>query len=135
MTLKIGTTYEHYEKYQALAERLGVEALTRIVLLITTREELADVLKIPTDKGWALNAIPLHKWDRCHGYVIDLLRKAGGGVWSQSDTVCTLKHVAKYHVAGAEFVGVCTFCKQPYEKYDAPHGRGDAICMACMVVR
>jgi hypothetical protein len=132
MHMKIKTTYEHFEKYRVQAERLGVDALKSIVLIITNEWEIKKALEIPNDKGWALNAIPLHLWDRCHGHVVTLLRQKGGGVWSLSDTVCTLKHVAIYYIGGAEFEGACALCNQSFDKYEAPHGRGDAICQTCM---
>ena len=46
-----------------------------------------------------LNTIPLKMWDDKHGYVLYMLRHTQGigrFTWSLSESVCTLKCLAKY---------------------------------------
>lgn len=87
--------WEHYAKYEDVAQKLGVAALTRLVP--ASRKEIAQCLE--TD--WHLNNIPLTRWDALDGSVRGLAARAGHRSWSISQTVCVLKHVAKHHIAGA----------------------------------
>lgn len=96
--------WEHYVKYELYARRLGLTALERIV-----QQSIADAETIRyhleeygVKHGQSLNSIPLSSWDRCHELMLNLLRHAGGGFWSLSYTVCTLKHVALHYVAGLQ---------------------------------
>ena len=93
--------WEHYVKYELYARRLGLTPLEQIVQGITDAETIRYHLKEYGAKhGQSLNSIPLTSWDRRHEMLLNLLRHAGGGFWSLSYTVCTLKHVALYYVAG-----------------------------------
>jgi hypothetical protein len=82
---------EHVEKYEALAQALGIEALRE--LIPASPFEVLEAERI----GWALNAIPLHKWDAQQDAVIALARAAGMESWSLAMSVCVLKHVARFH--------------------------------------
>ena len=112
---------EHYNKYEGAARALGVAGLKQTVLCVASAEEIRRALT--ADKN--LNNIPLGKWDNMHESVRHSMRNCsraawlkhaytlfkGYGdpeilsgkmrVWSLSDTVCTLKHVARYYIAEA----------------------------------
>lgn len=132
----VPTTYEHFDKYRELANKLGIDALVSIVGRVASKEEIEESLA--HTNAYALNSIPLHKWDRQDAAVRELARHVKWGSpgqtfsWSLADTVCVLKHVAIYIVAGAHFEGACTLCGARFEKYEAEHKRGDAICKECM---
>lgn len=126
----VPTTYEHFEKYAALANKLGINVLMRTVGKVANKDEI--VRSLEHSNGYALNSIPLHEWDSCDYSVRRLAALAGVKAWSLADTVCVLKHVAKYIVAGAHFEGACTLCNKRFEKYEAAHKRGDAICKECI---
>ena len=126
----VPSTYEHFDKYRELANKLGINVLVCTVGTVAEKNEIEGSLA--STNAYALNSIPLHKWDACDYSVRRLAALAGIKSWSLADTVCTLKHVAIYIVAGAHFEGVCTLCHKRYEKYEAAHERGDAICERCM---
>ena len=102
---------EHYEKYETLAQKVGVDGLRAV--LPATPEKIQAALEAG-DKH--LNTIPLIRWDRaagCHQTLYD--RECGrfpltfyAGPWkhvkdkglSLAERVCLLKHVAIHHVAG-----------------------------------
>ena len=86
--------WEHYQKYEALAQRLGVHQLMRYVPF--SKNTLAKSFAI--DPYFNDNLTRLRYWDACHWLVVSLVRNSGGGVWSLSDSVCVLKHVARYHI-------------------------------------
>lgn len=100
---------EHFEKYDRLANALGVQALSDIVVsYIAPRSLILETLAIDA----YLNPIRLRKWDACDANVRTLVRKAGGskalgqtGGWSLGDSVCVLKHVARHYVARKYHVG------------------------------
>ena len=92
---------EHFDKYERLAQALGVPALTRIVPF----EAVAIHQALKTDS--AMNNLRLGYWDACDHAVRRLVARAGGstkigevGGWSLGNTVCVLKHVARHHIAG-----------------------------------
>lgn len=113
----------HDEKYEAIAQWLGVHALA--ILVPFTADEIRTALASGDEH---LNTLALSRWDRMHGAPVDtpthcrecghvlpvptatgvlaLVRHTRGHVpgtsgrlWSLSDSVCVLKHVARYHVA------------------------------------
>jgi len=91
----------HFDKYERLAQALGVDALRRSVPF--TIEQITDALSRDPN----MNNLRLQVWDSCDWMVRQLVRKAGGsqaigepGGWSLGNTVCVLKHVARHHVAG-----------------------------------
>jgi hypothetical protein len=122
--------HEHREKFESLAQWLGVESLKQLVPFPPSRIRAALAAG---DEH--LNTLPLVSWDGQHGLTPDErqhrichcckqslpVRFVTPGVWglvraairrdheagrtplvkawSLSDTVCVLKHVARYHVA------------------------------------
>lgn len=91
-TLKRERKKEHFDKYEAFAQKIGFDILAAMVP--ATRGSIVKALK--TDEH--LNNIPLNSWDGAHWAVKDYAKKAGiiGG-WPLSYTVCVLKHVARHH--------------------------------------
>ena len=115
----------HAGTFERYAQWLGVDDLKALVPF--SRERIVAALASGDEH---LNTLPLRQWDKLHGYggpskaighcpqcsqvlpapahggvwalIGAALRRDGGGsmAWSVSDTVCVLKHVAKYHVAG-----------------------------------
>lgn len=91
---------DHFKKYQALAENIGIQ---RLAVLVPQPEKIAECLK----KDEHLNNIPLHLWDKPHDVVKDLAKKYGLTTgWSIADTCCLLKHVARYYVAENQALAV-----------------------------
>ena len=93
---------EHFARYEAIAQEIGIDALWRLVPF--DRAEIDRALEAGDEH---LNSLRLGAWDACDGFLRPLgyrARKAlnGRAVWSLSDTVCTLKHVAKHHRGPAE---------------------------------
>lgn len=78
---------EHIQKYEALAQRLGLEELK--TLIPVSQDKVRQALE-RGDKH--LNKIPLWKWDVAAGAI------AVPGL-SLGEKVCLLKHVAKWHYA------------------------------------
>lgn len=96
--------FKHYQKYEALARKLGIEKLKTCVmgvLKICQHADPAEVVSHHLKINTSLTSIPLARWDVQEPVVRDLLRKAGGGSISLAECVCVLKHVARHHVAGA----------------------------------
>lgn len=92
---------EHFDKYERLAQAIGIDRLRRIVPF--SKAEIVEALK--TDE--AMNNLRLRVWDTCDSWVREKVRAAGGsakigetGGWSLGNTVCVLKHVARHHIAG-----------------------------------
>lgn len=120
---------QHEQKYEALAQRLGVKALAALVPF--SRERIEAALAAGDEH---LNTLPLSTWDARHGTEPGSVRlycgscaqalpykpQLGEGVWglvrrwigdgrsseaprrmwwSLSDTVCVLKHVATHYIA------------------------------------
>lgn len=83
----------HDQYYLWLAGFIGVTA----ILIPATDEELAA----STDPHF--NDIPLRKWDAAHSYV-QRFAFDKNLAWSQSDTVCTLKALAKQRKESPEFI-------------------------------
>lgn len=97
---------DHQTYYCAVADAIGRNALESIVRSITYGEDIVRCLE--RDKH--LNNIPLRRWDARDQQVRDLVSlnakavmdvswngpiKPGTFCWSLSDTVCTLKAVAR----------------------------------------
>ena len=94
----------HEEKYEAFAQALGIPALKALVGRLGRADDFRHALEIDPH----LNSIPLHRWDLYHmdtRFLYDAARREGRcqepGGWSMANSVCVLKHVAKFHVAGA----------------------------------
>jgi len=92
----------HYEKYEALVQKMGVDKLKTCVMRVLGNCQHADPaevvrhhLKIDAN----LSSIPITKWDSQEPVVRGLYRKAGGGFLSTAECVCVLKHVARHHIA------------------------------------
>lgn len=96
----------HDQYYGLLVEALGENRLRE--LLPATPDELAAAW----EEGWALNSIPLAKWDARHAQVrprpisrelqTKLEAITGPGGWSLSDSVCTLKCCARRLIGKAD---------------------------------
>jgi hypothetical protein len=78
---------EHAQKYEALAQLLGVDFLRKLIPASPER-----VRKALETGDQHLNTIPIYKWDDA-GLSI---QKPG---LSMAEKVCVLKHVAKWHYA------------------------------------
>lgn len=90
---------DHFEKYNALAEKLGISALTRLVLArVASRDRILEAHKLDEH----LNTIQLKNWDLLDGNVWALAKAAGIKAWSLCETTCVLKVVARHHIAGIE---------------------------------
>jgi hypothetical protein len=113
--MKAKTSREHYEKFAEVVQKIGVEKLLPFV-------PWQDRLEAYFMQDPHLNNVPLPLWDgikqglcirswvtfdgmaahvRQHP-VAKLAFAAGYKSWSCSDIVCTLKHVAIYHVIKAQ---------------------------------
>lgn len=80
---------EHAKKYEALAQKLGIEKLKALIPVPPERVRRA------LERGDKhLNTIPLRKWDTA-AFELNLREKG----LSMSEGVCVLKHVAKWHYA------------------------------------
>jgi hypothetical protein len=86
--------WEHWRHFETVAQHLGVEMLALYVP--ATKAEIEAALALPD--GEHLNGIHLQRWDRCESAMRNLVRQKVR-FWSLSDTVCTLKHVARHHIA------------------------------------
>ena len=99
---------EHETHYEAIAQQIGIDKLRAIlenglydgifrkskpIKAFPTPEKMAELAR--ADKH--LNNWPLAHWDAQHNAVLALLKGTGIKSWPLSDTVCTLKHVAKFH--------------------------------------
>ncbi len=105
---------EHKEKYEALAQKIGIDKL--IPLIPASKERVAECLKCDEE----LNLIPLTAWDKAAGQVGGRNEKCtccGHPVWQKEHLamegpwlghntpfihtlctrVCVLKHVARFH--------------------------------------
>jgi hypothetical protein len=112
----------HYEKFRDKARVLGIEYLTQLVHSIhlprqrvvsdVAYEQRLEKYGVPLDgellqeyvaKDWHLNNIPLKYWDDLHTAVRERCRHTIGTnriqSWSQADTVCVLKWVARHVMA------------------------------------
>jgi len=104
---------EHRAKYEALARRLGVDAL--LAIMPATPEQIREAYS--ADKH--LNNIPLSVWDRAAGrlypnwgeddcrvsWISPFTPDAARGL-SLAERVCVLKHVAVTRICGAERDGL-----------------------------
>ena len=89
----------HYDKYDGLAQSIGIDRLMRLVpydsKLLINGYNSGDVHFNDCTK--------LSHWDMQHGNVALLASRAFGRVsWSLCDTVCVLKHVARYYIVCAD---------------------------------
>lgn len=101
---------EHFAKYDALARKLGIQALK--IRIRVGKKELQEALA----KDPNLNNITLATWDAWAGRVPFNERgvrdfkctwdppftRAMAGPMSLAERVCVLKHVATYYIAGNE---------------------------------
>jgi hypothetical protein len=87
---------EHYDKFEALSQLIGIGALKRLVP--ASEEEL----RVAYEADKHLNTIKLERWDNMGASVLRLRKAARSDtkkfLWSPSDGVCVLKHVARYYV-------------------------------------
>ena len=83
---------EHYQKYERLAQRIGIKGLRNILPASPVR-----IIKALTSDDEHLNTIPLSKWDSAAKLIA-----AGSPHLSLSECVCLLKHVARYHLTEDE---------------------------------
>lgn len=90
--------YEHWRKYEQIAQAIGIGYLILRVPCKSDESAKEEILAAYA-RDPALNTISLRRWDIQDNFVRALARKVFLS-WSLSDTVCTLKHVAKYHLAG-----------------------------------
>lgn len=96
-------TNAHFQKYDAIAKKIGVDSLVRIVdyILIPIYRNRKEKWEADKKSNPYLNHIDLRRWDFQHGAVHDMAVKAKAGwgktktAWALSDTICTLKHVAR----------------------------------------
>ena len=88
---------EHRAKYEALARRLGVDAL--LAIMPATPEQIREAYS--ADKH--LTNIPLSVWDSATWAPFTL--DAARGL-SLAERVCVLKHVAVTRICGAERDGL-----------------------------
>jgi hypothetical protein len=91
---KQARAWEHYVTFEQLAQHLGVPYLTRCVLAIASKEEVITALQ--TDEH--LNNTPLRKWDGCR-FLVKQCMRGKYKFFSDSISVCVLKHIARYYVA------------------------------------
>lgn len=95
-------TTPHALNYDAKAQALGIGALKHLVSRVASKEDIERAIDAGDEP---LNTIQLAKWDAQHQSVCRLYSqaKAAGfaepGGWSLCNTVCVLKHVARYYVA------------------------------------
>jgi hypothetical protein len=93
---------EHYQKYEKLAQKLGVTALEALAeKAINPHNRQKNTIKYLKDcysHDRYLNNIPLSQWDILDFPVKTLVQHSGGGFHSLCQTVCVLKHVAVYHM-------------------------------------
>lgn len=99
---------EHETKFEAIAQEIGIDKL-RAVLETGTYggifRKSKPVKAFPAPAKMAelaqadphLNNWPLAHWDAQDSTVRGLLEGTGIKSWSLANTVCTLKHVAKFH--------------------------------------
>lgn len=93
---------EHFEKYDGLAQRLGVEHVKALIHFDYA------TLKRAHKHGKHLNLIPLARFDALHPSMLMLARAtdwtdtskktARGFAWSLSDSVCVVKHVCRHYI-------------------------------------
>lgn len=93
---------KHFEKFDAIAKRIGLHTLRAIVPF---RDEKLE--KAIADGDECFNTLDLKSWDEQDWYVRQLAFGVGFKSWSLSDTVCVLKHVARHYLHP-----VCEFCGQ-----------------------
>ena len=95
-------TKEHFDKYDALARKLGLSALAALVPVNRDR-----ILKAMTGER-ELNNVPLDLWDGQFRATHQLAIKAGLRAWSLGENVCVLKHVARHYIAKGEHLEYAT---------------------------
>uniref|UniRef100_A0A6M3LSB9 Uncharacterized protein n=1 Tax=viral metagenome TaxID=1070528 RepID=A0A6M3LSB9_9ZZZZ len=104
---RIEMNNEHYDKYEALSQKIGIEALRAIIPV--TKEKIRAALENGDEH---LNSISLHLWDKAAGMIpkrnycttkefyVSWESPFTSGVangLSLAERVCILKHVAQYH--------------------------------------
>jgi hypothetical protein len=99
---------KHFEKQERRAQAIGIARLCSLVP--ATLEELKAAYEV---NPYFNRAIPLEKWDSMDSLVRSMRRhttikgetkyREDGSkyfMWAPVDSVCVLKHVAKYHILG-----------------------------------
>ncbi len=90
---------EHETKYEAMAQAIGIDKLIPLVAIAAKGHNPKEM--ISNDPH--LNLIPLCRWDGRHYDVLKLVRNCGKfKTWSLANSVCVLKHVAKFHYTPKE---------------------------------
>lgn len=87
---------EHETKYEALAQAIGIDKLVPLVAIAAKGHNPKQMMASDPH----LNLIPLRRWDAEHYDVLQLVRKCPElrkHGWSLCESVCVLKHVAKFH--------------------------------------
>ena len=79
----------HFDKYERIAHILGIDNIKAIIPMLDCK----DVY---------LNGIPLKQWDLGHDTIFCLYKQhakeiSEKGGWSLANSVCVMKHVARYH--------------------------------------
>lgn len=105
---------DHETYYLSLARLIGYDDIARLVLTITTKDQLSRALAHEQN----LSLIPLHKWDALDGSIRRLIQERnrernimarswcgqpltpGTICWSLSESVCVAKAVARHMVKG-----------------------------------
>jgi len=103
-TTKMNMKDEHFEKYEALSELIGIKALK--AKIPATQEQIKRYLDAGDEH---LNKISLRKWDIAAGAVGDAITGNFHLLWNEpftrekarslslAERVCVLKHVARHH--------------------------------------
>jgi hypothetical protein len=91
----------HYENYEKIAQTLGVEMLKDLVPF--SRERILHAINEGDEH---LNSLPLKEWDRKHPAIFEWAHRRSlpreAVCWVLCDTVCVLKHVARYHICNCK---------------------------------
>jgi len=90
---------EHYKKFKRLARALGLKTLLAFLDSANISAELIHTCLV-TDKY--LNNIPLKNWERIHPSVQALAYATLHRAWTLPDSICVMKHVARYHTIPKE---------------------------------
>lgn len=105
-TISVKTSKEHYEKFSSYVNKFSHALLE--TMIPATKEEIEKCI---LEGDIHLNKIPLYKWEG-YSHEYNPIRRTSYTCpasiilsktisISISETVCVLKHFAKYHIAGA----------------------------------
>ena len=90
---------EHYDRYESIAQSIGI---ARLINLVPYDKELLSNGYNSGDIHFN-DCTSLFNWDMQHGMVSMLVgRMLFKRSWSLCDTVCVLKHVARYYIVCAD---------------------------------